>query len=541
MTDGTNGLNKKANVDASNIGSNIKVYKPGEGNESVLDEEATKQAQTDNANAWGRALGTGNIEENNGQLVTGGTIFKETRVRAKDSQGKDKVYRYISASNSAAGNLESLDTQVGHNADAIAENKTGIAKNTEAINEIKNNIGSLTDNAVQYDDSDKKQITLKGEGGTTITNVKGGAVTEGSTEAVNGGQLFDEQKARQEADDAINQKIGSLDKDGSYIHKDSSISDNLSNLDDQVGKNTKAIDDLQKSSSDISGKLDSKADKDLGNLSDEGKQVIKDTMKDDMDKKANVDASNIDASKWAEKLGTGNVAEGDKNLVNGDTVHNAIREAEGRNPVQSDGQTITIGRKDTASKIDVSGIDKNGNTTGRVITGIVSDANDPTSAANVGYVNEVTAANTQRIYRDMNNAYSRLDTNINKAAAGSNALAALHPLEFDPADKASFAVGYGHYHNANAAAIGAFYRPNANTMVNLGVSLGNGDPGFNAGVSFKLGQGAAYNGVSKAEMAQTIQNQAAQISALEQANQKIEKENEEMKAQIQQILDRLNG
>ena len=538
----------KANVDASNIGSNIKVYKPGEGDEAVLDEEATKQARTDNANAWGRALGTGNIEENNGQLVTGGTIFKETRVSAKDSQGKDKVYRYISASNSAAGNLESLDTQVGHNADAIAENKadiannaTNISNNTKAINEIKNNIGSLTDNAVQYDDSDKKQITLKGEGGTTITNVKGGAVTEGSTDAVNGGQLFDEQKARQEADDAINKKIGSLDKDGSYIHKDSSISDNLSNLDDQVGKNTKAIDDLQKSSSDISGKLDSKADKDLGNLSDEGKQVIKDTMKDDMDKKANVDASNIDASKWAEKLGTGNVTEGDKNLVNGDTVHNAIREAEGRNPVQSDGQTITIGRKDTASKIDVSGIDKNGNTTGRVITGIVSDANDPTSAANVGYVNEVTAANTQRIYRDMNNAYSRLDTNINKAAAGSNALAALHPLEFDSADKASFAVGYGHYHNANAAAIGAFYRPNVNTMVNLGVSLGNGDPGFNAGVSFKLGQGSAYNGVSKAEMAQTIQNQAAQISALEQANQKIEKENEEMKAQIQQILDRLNG
>lgn len=541
LTDGTNGLNQKANVDASNIGSNIKVYKPGEGNESVLDEEATKQARTDNANAWGRALGTGNIEENNSQLVTGGTIFKETRVSAKDSQGKDKVYRFISASNSAAGNLESLDTQVGHNADAIAENKTGITNNANAINEIKNNIGSLTDNAVQYDDSGKKQITLKGEGGTTIKNVKDGAVAKGSTDAVNGGQLFDEQKARQEADDAINQKIGSLDKDGSYIHKDSSISDNLSHLDDQVGKNTKAIDDLQKSSSDMSGKLDSKADTDLGNLSDEGKQVIKDTMKDDMDKKANVDASNIDASKWAEKLGTGNVAEGDKNLVNGDTVHNAIREAEGRNPVQSDGQTITIGRKDTASKIDVSGIDKNGNTTGRVITGIVSDANDPTSAANVGYVNEVTAANTQRIYRDMNNAYSRLDTNINKAAAGSNALAALHPLEFDPADKASFAVGYGHYHNANAAAIGAFYRPNANTMVNMGVSFGNGDPGFNAGVSFKLGQGSAYNGVSKAEMAQTIQNQAAQISALEQANQKIEKENEEMKAQIQQILDRLNG
>ena len=141
----------------------------------------------------------------------------------------------------------------------------------------------------------------------------------------------------------------------------------------------------------------------------------------------------------------------------------------------------------------------------------------------------------------MNNAYSRLDTNINRAAAGSNALAALHPLEFDPADKASFAVGYGHYHNANAAAVGAFYQPNANTMVNMGISLGNGDPGFNAGVSFKLGQGSVYNGVSKAEMAQTIQKQSEQINALEKANQKMEKENEEMKAQIKQILERLNG
>ena len=407
----------------------------------------------------------------------------------------------------------------------------------------------MSGNAVQYDaDSNKQKVTLKGDGGTTIANVKDGAVAEGSMDAVNGDQLFDEQKARQEADNAINQKIGSLDKDGSYIHKDSSISDNLSNLDDQVGKNTKAIDDLQKSSSDISGKLGSKADKDLGNLGDEGKQVIKDTMKDDMDKKANVDASNIDTSKWAEKLGTGNVAEGDKNLVNGDTVHNAIREAEGRNPVQSNGQTITIGSKDTATKIDVSGTGKDGQSTGRIITGVVTDAGDPNSAANVGYVNGLTAANTQQIYRDMNNAYSRLDTNINRAAAGSNALAALHPLDFDPADKASFAVGYGHYHNANAAAVGAFYQPNANTMVNMGISLGNGDPGFNAGVSFKIGKGSTYNGVSKAEMAQTIHDQAAEISTIkanDAAKDKridaLEKENQEMKKQIQEILARLNG
>ena len=212
--------------------------------------------------------------------------------------------------------------------------------------------------------------------------------------------------------------------------------------------------------------------------------------------------------------------------------------------INSDGKTIKIGGSDAATKIDVNGKDGKG----RVITGVVSDANDPNSAANVGYVNGLTAANTQQIYRDMNNAYSRLDTNINRAAAGSNALAALHPLDFDPADKASFAVGYGHYRNANAAAVGAFYQPNANTMVNMGISLGNGDPGFNAGVSFKIGKGSAYNGVSKAEMAQTIHDQATEISAIkadDAAKDKridaLEKENQEMKKQIQEILARLNG
>lgn len=208
------------------------------------------------------------------------------------------------------------------------------------------------------------------------------------------------------------------------------------------------------------------------------------------------------------------------------------------------GDTIQIGGSSSASKIDVNGKDGKG----RVITGVISDANDPNSAANVGYVNGLTAANTQQIYRDMNNAYSRLDTNINRAVAGSNALAALHPLDFDPADKASFAVGYGHYRNANAAAVGAFYQPNANTMVNMGISLGNGDPGFNAGVSFKIGKGSTYNGVSKAEMAQTIHDQATEISAIkadDAAKDKridaLEKENQEMKKQIQEILARLNG
>lgn len=210
--------------------------------------------------------------------------------------------------------------------------------------------------------------------------------------------------------------------------------------------------------------------------------------------------------------------------------------------INSNGKTIKIGGSDTATKIDVS--DKDGN--GRTITGVVTDESDNSSAANVGYVNDVAAANTQQIYRDMHSAYGHLNNNINKAAAGSNALAALHPLDYDPADKASYAVGYGHYRNANAAAVGAFYQPNANTMVSVGVSMGNGDPGVNAGVSFKVGKGSAYNGVSKAQMAETIAAQEKQISeikasdvAKDQRIDSLEKENQEMKKQIQEILAKL--
>jgi hypothetical protein len=221
-----------------------------------------------------------------------------------------------------------------------------------------------------------------------------------------------------------------------------------------------------------------------------------------------------------------------QNIMNLDTQVRATHDL-----INSDGKTIKIGGSDAATKIDVNGKDGKG----RVITGVVSDAGDPTSAANVGYVNGVTAANTQQIYRDMNNAYGRLNNNINKAAAGSNALAALHPLDYDPDDKADFAVGYGHYRNANAAAVGAFYHPNENTMVNVGVSLGNGDPGFNAGVSFKVGRGGAgREAMSKTEMAKVINSQSKEIDALKKDNADKDKRIDALEQKMAEILAKLD-
>ena len=266
------------------------------------------------------------------------------------------------------------------------------------------------------------------------------------------------------------------------------------------------------------------------------------------------------ANKTISGLDDTKIEKGSTNAVNAGTIWNELRPSGGTyinqnnttaqnitnldtqvkknsDLVNSDGSTIKIGSKDSATKVDIS--DKNGS--GRVVTGVVTDAADPTSAANVGYVNGVTAANTQQIYRDMNNAYGRLNNNINKAAAGSNALAALHPLDYDPDDKADFAVGYGHYRNANAAAVGAFYHPNENTMVNVGVSLGNGDPGFNAGVSFKVGRGGAgREAMSKTEMAKVINSQSKEIDALKKDNADKDKRIDALEQKMAEILAKLD-
>ena len=119
----------------------------------------------------------------------------------------------------------------------------------------------------------------------------------------------------------------------------------------------------------------------------------------------------------------------------------------------------------------------------------------PTDAVNVSQLGE---SNT-----NINNRISELGDNINRVGAGAAALAGLHPLDFDPDEKLDFAAGYGHYRNANAAAIGAYYRPNEDTMFSLGATVGNGDTMVNAGISWKFGQ-HNHVSVSRVAMAKEI-------------------------------------
>ncbi len=114
-----------------------------------------------------------------------------------------------------------------------------------------------------------------------------------------------------------------------------------------------------------------------------------------------------------------------------------------------------------------------------------------TTAVDLGDTTKLSAAGLGNNVTDsiltVNDKVGVLSDDINEVGAGAAALSALHPEGFSPDDKWSFAVGYGHYKNANAGALGAFFKPNADMTVSLGGTLGNGDPMMNAGVSFKLG------------------------------------------------------
>lgn len=115
---------------------------------------------------------------------------------------------------------------------------------------------------------------------------------------------------------------------------------------------------------------------------------------------------------------------------------------------------------------------------------------------------------------------SKMDKRIDKSVAGAAALAALHPLDFDPDAKWDFAAGYGHYRSGDAAAIGAFYRPNEDVQLSIGSTVGSDETIFNAGLSVKVG---AHSGVSRSRVAigkevlalkKTVAEQNAQIQKL---------------------------
>lgn len=198
----------------------------------------------------------------------------------------------------------------------------------------------------------------------------------------------------------------------------------------------------------------------------------------------------------------------------------------GDTTISSNGVSIAGGPSMTKDGIDAAG---------KKITNVAAGT-ATTDAVNYGQLKGVESkvdSNTQNIYH-MDNRISNLDNRVNKVGAGAAALAALHPLDFDPDDKWDFAVGYGNYRDANSAAVGAFYRPDEDTMFSLGTNFGNGENMINAGVSFKFGP----KGKSQVRPGSTqeITELRATVSRQDEQLKKQDSEIKELKAMVQQLL-----
>ena len=194
----------------------------------------------------------------------------------------------------------------------------------------------------------------------------------------------------------------------------------------------------------------------------------------------------------------GKVEKDNKGIVTGGTVYNETR-------IEKDGNYIKVE-----------------NTAGQNLTALDKQ---------VG-VNSTNITKLENNIYDMGTRVGELDNRMNRVGAGAAALAALHPLDFDPDDKWDFAAGYGNYKGANAAAIGAYYRPNEDTMFSVGGSFGGGENMVNAGVSVKLGKGSEYMKLSRAEMAQKLEEQSKEI-------REMKAKDKERDAQMQEIMRQL--
>lgn len=190
----------------------------------------------------------------------------------------------------------------------------------------------------------------------------------------------------------------------------------------------------------------------------------------------------------------GKVEDGNTKIVSGNTVYHETH-------VKNDGNYV---KKDNSAGDNLTILDK-------------QVGNNTTNITNLG--------NT---INNLNGKLGTLDNRISKVGAGAAALAALHPLDFDPHDKWDIAAGFGNYRNASAAAVGLFYRPNERTMMSLGWTMGDDRNMLNAGISVKLGRGDVYTRYSKVEMAN-------QIKDLKEKNDKMQAENKEMRSELDEL------
>ena len=413
--------------------------------------------------------------------------------------------------------------------------------------------GSLTAGNTKLDTTglvitDGPKVTKAGidAGNQVINNVTDGKISTNSKEAINGSQLYKvEQKSTKNEKDIANIKTGDFfdqktitnitkkltdggeivkdnahlvtggtiytevrPTDGTYVKTDNTTAANLNALDRQIKNNTDAIANIQTGSFFDQATVEKWTEKlDVGQIEagntglvSGGKVYEKIGSLDDNAKYNYIKAANnlsenlvqldtaiasgsmlnneTTVNNYIHKLSDGGKVEaGNTKLVTGGTVYEAMQRAsflDDEKAVQHFTNKLVNGAK----------VEKDN--TKLVTGGMVHQAVQEEAAAREN-ADMALAKGIHDIGRQIGN----IDKRIHKVGAGAAALAALHTQAFDPNDKWDFAVGYGHYKNANAGALGAFYKPNANVIVSAASTFGNGDPMVNAGISVKIGAGGA--------------------------------------------------
>ena len=253
---------------------------------------------------------------------------------------------------------------------------------------------------------------------------------------------------------------------------------------------------------------------DVNNLSDNNIGVVTNSAKNGFDIKLSKDLKGLNTAEFNTSItvGTGD----NKTVITGDSIRT------GNTTINNNG--LTINNSNPTKNITIQ--DGNINMGGNAIHN-VGEATEAGDAINKGQFDK-TINNLNSGMSEMNSRIGEIGRDVNRVGAGAAALASLHPLDFDPDDKASFAVGFGSYKSEHAAALGAFYRPNENTMVNLAATVGNNDNMYSAGVSFKIGSSSPYANMSKSEMAVKLEELTAQ-------NQKIESQNQELNERLAKL------
>lgn len=573
--------------------------------------------------AWQSSLGDGKNVAGNTGLITGDTLYQALQgISTTGTVYKAGKHITIDKDNTIVvntdGKVAAGDTGIvtgGQVQEAISKATEGIATNANIANKADKNLSNLSD-AGKTVIKNTMTEELAGKADTNLTNLSdaGKEAIKNTVKADLAGKA-DTSYVDEKLKDKVNTSDFTAIKDKVDAHETALAGKaDKSYVDAAVKKATEGV------ATDVN--VANKADKDLGNLSEAGKNVIKETMKDDLaakadktyvdgalatkadrkdlsdlsakvdgkadktyvdgalDKKANAadvytktdtdkkiedsltdvnkavdgkadkadveklgqkvdqnvselnagkadaNASNIDAAAYTNKLNTGKVEDGNKGLVSGGAVWNAIKDVKnntGAGWVKVNGDTVAIASDAGATKVSVAGLKGD-----RVLTGVKTDEKDASSAANVGYVNSTAISLTD----SMNAMNSKLSGDIKNAGAVGAALAGLHHLDYDPDNKLDVAVAAGNYRGKSATAMGLFYQPNEMMMVSAGATIGADDNAYNVGLSFKVGKGQTGLTTSKAAMSQEIKELKA---AKEESDQKMAAQDEEIRALKEQV------